>query len=403
MPRKNLIPFTPRETMEALQPSLMGSLDPADRSQIMSEEASAKSMKSGNVNALLNLDDIEQAATEVASKKAWGYYYSAADDKISKNLNSAVYRSILLRPRVFVDVADCTARTSFLGHKVNLPVFVAPAAQARLGHPAGEAGIAAACRAFGVAQIISNVASQSPEEIVADAAPDQVSEKMLQRINKLDAIKMIIITVDTPVLGNREDDQRRDIQGGVGRKTPNFIDTSVTWRETLGWLSKMTDKPVVIKGIQTYEDALLAAQYSYLVKGIILSNHGGRSLDTAPPAVHTLLEIRRYCPQVFQKIDVWVDGGIRRGTDVVKALCLGAKAVGIGRAPLWGLSAGGVQGVERVLQILSDEIHNCMCFLGVKTIDELSLKHVNTSMVEHQLYNESPDLDMEGSGSKAKL
>ncbi len=108
--------------------------------------------------------------------------------------------------------------------------------------------------------------------------------------------------------------------------------------------------PIVLKGIQTHEDAYLASLYAPQVKAIILSNHGGRALDTAPPPIHTLLEIRKYCPEVFQKIEVWVDGGIKRGTDVVKALCLGARGVGIGRAALWGLGAGGPEGVERTLQ-----------------------------------------------------
>jgi L-lactate dehydrogenase (cytochrome) len=106
--------------------------------------------------------------------------------------------------------------------------------------------------------------------------------------------------------------------------------------------------PIVLKGIQTHEDAYIASRHP-LIKAIILSNHGGRAVDTAPPAVHTLLEIRKYCPEVFDRVEVWIDGGIRRGTDVVKALCLGAKAVGIGRAPLYGLGAGGEEGVARVL------------------------------------------------------
>ena len=124
----------------------------------------------------------------------------------------------------------------------------------------------------------------------------------------------------------------------------------MTWQETLPWLAKHTDLPIVLKGLQTHEDAYLASLHAPQVKGIILSNHGGRALDTAPPAVHTLLEIRKYCPEVFDKLEFHVDGGIRRGTDVVKALCLGAKAVGLGRPELWGLAAGGPEGVRRTLQ-----------------------------------------------------
>lgn len=177
---------------------------------------------------------------------------------------------------------------------------------------------------------------------------------MLARVNRLAQIKFIVLTLDAPVSGKREDDERIHIQANktASVSTQLFAGTgpSLTWADTLHWLSRQTTKPIVLKGIQTHEDAVLAAHYAPLMQGIVLSNHGGRSLDTAPPAVHTLLELRKYCPDVFDKVEIWVDGGIRRGTDAVKALCLGAKAVGVGRPALWGLAAGGVEGVERTLK-----------------------------------------------------
>ena len=345
------------------------------------------------MESLLNLNEIEDVATKQVSHKAWAYYYSASDDLVTKHFNTQAYRSILLRPRVFVDCTRCDLDTSVLGHKLKTPIFVAPAAMARLGHPSGEAGIAEACRSFGAMQIISNNASMTPEQIVKDAAPDQVfgwqiyvqvdrkkSEAMLARINKLKAIKFIVLTLDAPVPGKREDDERNSLagastavpsgvkaaertaddtpdvtggSGGVGQQLFAGTDPSLTWQETLPWLAKHTDLPIVLKGLQTHEDAYLASLHTPQVKGIILSNHGGRALDTAPPAVHTLLEIRKYCPEVLDKLEVYVDGGIRRGTDVVKALCLGARAVGLGRPALWGLAAGGPDGVRRTLQSMS--------------------------------------------------
>lgn len=342
------------------------------------------------METLLNLDEIEEVATKQVSKRAWAYYYSAADDKITKHFNTEVYRSILLRPRIFTDCTRCDLDSSVLGHKLGMPIYVSPAAMARLGHPAGEAGIADACRSFGAMQIISNNASMTPEQIVKDAAPDQVfgwqiyvqidrkkSEAMLARINKLKAIKFIVLTLDNPVAGKREDDERisnaaattavtsgvkaagrsaddtPDVSqgsGGVGQQLFAGTDPSLTWKETLPWLAKHTSLPIVLKGLQTHEDAYISSLHTPQVKGIILSNHGGRAADTAPPAVHTLLEMRKYCPEVFDKLEVYVDGGIRRGTDVIKALCLGARAVGIGRPALWGLAAGGVDGVRRTLQ-----------------------------------------------------
>ncbi|KAJ6132123.1 Aldolase-type TIM barrel [Penicillium samsonianum] len=386
-----------------------------------------------SVGALLNLDEIEDAATRIVNKKAWAYYYSASDDKISKHQNTEVFRSIQLRPKVFVDCTECDLNTKLLDNHVSIPIYVSPAAMARLGHPSGEAGIAEACRSFGALQIISNSASMTPEQIVAGAAPGQVfgwqlyvqndrtkSERMLARINKLSAVKFIALTLDSPVTGKREDDERsgnvigsealyqsdnNDTVPIIQTGDPVFkgLDPSLTWTETLTWLAKHTDLPIVLKGIQTHEDAYIATQYTPQVKGIILSNHGGRSLDTAPPAVHTLLEIRKYCPEVFDKIEVWVDGGVKRGTDVVKALCLGARGVGIGRAALWGLGAGGVDGVKRTLQILTDETKTCMRLLGVKNIDELGKQHINTRLVEKQIYDGPSGLEACRTNCRSKL
>lgn len=339
---------------------------------------------------VLNLDEMEAVATKKISRKAWAYYYSAADDTLSKSLNNSVYKSVLLRPRIFVDCVACDTSTSLLGTAYGTPLYVSPAAMARLGHPSGEQGIATGISSFGACQIISNNASQTPEQIVADCLPNQSfgwqlyvqndrskSEKMLARINALPAIKFIVLTLDAAVPGKREEDERsgkvvpkaakkgrkeaeaspdkdaegKDIEGGGGVGKQLFFGTAadLTWGPTLHWLTAHTSLPIVLKGIQTHEDAFLASRHPS-VRGIILSNHGGRALDTAPPAMHTLLEIRKYCPEVFERIEVWVDGGIKRGTDVVKALCAGAKAVGVGRAALFGLGAGGVEGVKRTFE-----------------------------------------------------
>lgn len=373
-------PVHPSGTLEeSLKPeAFLGTIDPATMSKAQPPASNfPKKEDHPSIQSLLNMDEIEELATTKLSRKAWAYYYSAADDKITKRLNTEAFRSILLRPRVFIDCRECSLETNLLNNQVSMPIYVSPAAQARLGHPAGEAGIAEACRNLGAMQIISNSASMTPEQIVANAAPGQVfgwqlyvqddrtkSEKMIDRVNKLGAIKFLVLTLDTPVMGKREDDQR---SGNVINEITEFqspegskerlekqvfagMDPSLTWNKTLGWLEKHTSLPIVLKGIQTHEDAYNAALHRSRVKGIILSNHGGRSLDTSPPAVHTLLEMRKYCPEVFDKVEVWIDGGVRRGTDVVKAMCLGAKGVGVGRPPLWGLAAGGVEGVERTLQ-----------------------------------------------------
>ncbi|KAI2788413.1 hypothetical protein POX_e06429 [Penicillium oxalicum] len=430
-------PIHPPGTLEELKPEAC--LGTVDESTLAKEETPTHAPQQATgpppMHTLLNLDEIEEIATKQVSQKAWAYYYSAADDKMSKRFNNQVYQSILLRPRVFVDCTNCDLSTSVLGHRLGMPIYVSPAAMARLGHPSGEAGIAEACRSFGAMQVISNNASMTPEQIVKDAAPDQVfgwqlyvqvdrkkSEAMLARINKLKAIKFIVLTLDAPVPGKREEDERNSLvgasepvssgvkaaeraadgtpdvngpggSGGVGQQLFAGTDPSLTWQKTLPWLAQHTDLPIVLKGLQTHEDAYIASLHAPQVKGIILSNHGGRAADTAPPAVHTLLEIRKYCPEVFDKLEVHVDGGIRRGTDVVKALCLGAKAVGLGRAALWGLAAGGPDGVRRTLQILADETKTCMRLLGVETVDALGPQHINTRIVEQQIYDGPSSLD----------
>ncbi|KAI9759127.1 MAG: hypothetical protein M4579_002574 [Chaenotheca gracillima] len=465
-------PVHPPGTLaENLKPEAkLGKIDPAtlpkpDKSTV---EESSVSPEDLPLDSLLNIDDIEEVATKKISKKAWAYYYSGGDDLISKRLNNEIYRSIVLRPRIFIDCENCDTSTKLLGHRFTLPIFVSPAAMARLAHPTGEAGIAEACGTYGAMQIISNNASMTPEQIIEKALPGQVfgwqlyaqiepekSEKQIAKINKLsDKIKFICLTLDAPVPGKREHDERATnmasnlpvtsaVQSGSASQTSTetgggggigqslFVGTSpnLTWKRTLPWLAKHTKLPIVLKGIQTHEDAYLASLHTPQVKAIILSNHGGRALDTAPPAIHTLLEIRKYCPEVFSRIEVWVDGGIKRGTDVVKALCLGARGVGIGRAALFGLGAGGPEGVARVFEILKAETETCMRLLGAQTVNDLGPKHVrnpnpmtldlgskpsgadsstqvNTRVVEQQIYDGPAGLEKLGlwvQATKAKL
>lgn len=335
-----------------------------DRVDVLAENLSHSISKvSPPLESILSISEVEALALQRLTPKAISYYVSASDDEITKHQNNSIYRSILLRPRVFVDCTECSLQTTILGQQVGLPIFVSPAAMARLAHPVGEAGIAAACSRQKALQIISKNASISPANIVA-AGPDGVfawqlyvlkniaaTERTLAEVRKIPQIKFIVLTLDAPFPGKREADERFKMAEAAGGAPPQTWGTEggLTWEKTLDWLVKHTSLPIVLKGIQTYEDALIATRYP-IVKGIILSNHGGRALDTAPTPIHVLLEIQKYCPQVLSQIDVLVDGGIKRGTDVVKALALGAKGVGIGRAALYGLAVGGQAGVERVLQ-----------------------------------------------------
>ncbi|KAI1659161.1 FMN-dependent dehydrogenase-domain-containing protein [Daldinia decipiens] len=350
--------------------------------------------------SMLSVSEIESHAMKRLSPKAISYYVSATDDQLTLEANGKIYRSILLRPRVFVDCTECSLETSILGNGVGLPIYVSPAAMARLAHPSGEAGIARACSKFNALQIISKNASMSPPAIVS-AGPDAVfawqlyvlkdlaaTERTLAQIRKIPQIKFIVLTLDAPFPGKREADERFKMAEVAGGAPPQAwgTESALTWRKTLEWLGRHTSLPIVLKGVQTHEDAYAATLFP-AVKAIIISNHGGRALDTAPPPIQVLLEIRKFCPHVFNCIDVLVDGGVKRGTDVVKALALGAKGVGIGRAALYGLSVGGEEGVVRVLKILADETETAMRLLGVKNVSELSLRHINTSALTARLFD----------------
>ncbi|KAK1989298.1 FMN-dependent dehydrogenase [Colletotrichum cereale] len=351
------------------------------------------------VSHILSISEMEEYAMRKLSPKAISCYASGTDDEVTKVRNGTVFRSILLRPRVFVDCTRHSLLTNILGNPVGLPVYVSPAAMAKLAHPSGEAGIAAACSRFRGLQIISKNASMSPSSIV-QAGPNAVfawqlyvlkdieaTERTLAQIRAIPQIKFIVLTLDAPFPGKREADERFKM-AEVAKGGPPQVwgtESSLTWQKTLEWLTKQTSLPIVLKGIQTHEDAYAATLFPS-VKGIIISNHGGRALDTTMTPVQVLLEIREYCPQALDRIDVLIDGGVRRGTDIVKALALGAKGVGIGRAALYSLAVGGQAGVERALQILTDEIITAMRLLGVERVDQLGSRHINMNVLQSRLY-----------------
>lgn len=269
-----------------------------------------------------------------------------------------------------------------LGQRMTVPIFCSPASMVKLAHPDGEKAIAHGCRAAGIPQCISTSASFPIAEIVdAVKGPGKYgelegplpiffqlyvnkerekSEKLLRHVEEL-GIKAIFVTVDAPVAGKREADERikadetvstpmsgttakNDAKGGaLGRIMAGFIDASLSW-DDIPWLRRCTNLPIVLKGIQTAMDAKKAMENG--IDAILLSNHGGRSLDTSPAPILVLLELQKCCPEVFDKMEIFVDGGIMRGTDVFKALCLGARSVGIGRGFLFA-STYGPEGVEK--------------------------------------------------------
>ncbi|KAF8898601.1 FMN-dependent dehydrogenase-domain-containing protein [Infundibulicybe gibba] len=357
------------------------------------------------LSRILSLADMTHVAKQVLSHKALSYYSSASDDEITNFENARAFSRFFFHARVMRPVAHCDPSTTILGYKTSIPVFVSGAALAKLGHPDGEINITKAAATTSVIQMVSSNASLSPAAIIEAAEPDQplffqlykhtndsIAEKRVREVERL-GYKAIWLTVDAIVAGNREKDVRspwdlEDMErespktfleeGGDGEQANMFgtagslianDDRNMTWEKTIPWLRGITRLPIVIKGIQCVEDAVLAAEAG--VDGILLSNHGGRQLEYSLPPLEVLYKIRQQRPDVFDKVEVYLDGGIQRGTDVIKALCLGARAVGLGRAFLYAQSAYGVPGVIKIIHILQREIQTAMRLVGASSVKDL--------------------------------
>ncbi|KAI2817002.1 hypothetical protein CBS63078_381 [Aspergillus niger] len=380
------------------------------------------------LSSILSTHDFEKAASKSLTPKTWAFYSSAATDTFTHESNRTMYDRIFLRPRILRNVTSVSTKTNILGCRMDLPLFMSPAAMATLVHPDGELALARGCARYGVGMCVSTNAAYHLSEITSAAAKqnkkdhpfffqlyvnkDREVSRRLLRTAEENGAKAIFVTVDAPVAGKREADERvpldpHDIRfrtplpmsgaciggndekgGGLGRSMGQYIDAGFTW-EDLAWLKQNTFLPIVLKGVQTAEDAVLAVEHG--VDGIVVSNHGGRSLDTSTSSIAVLLEIRRRCPQVFDRLEVFVDGGIRRGTDIIKAICLGAKAVGMGRHFLYSLCYG-QEGVERLIEIMRDELETTMKLLGITDLSQAHLGLLNTLDVDHLIPKQSASL-----------
>lgn len=361
--------------------------------------------------SLLSSHDFEAVASRSLKPKAWAFYSSAATDLITMKANKSFFDRIWFRPRVLRNVRNVDTSCLIQGVESSLPLFVAPAALARMVHPSGEKGIAAACATRGVIQCISTNASYSATEILSSAPSTYpfffqlyVHKKRSDTSALLSTISSqhpnvtsIFLTVDAPCAGKREADERvkadestqspmtgitavNDKFGGsLGRIMGSFIDETLSW-EDLAWLRSIWKGKIVIKGIMSAEDAIRAAAEG--CDGIVISNHGGRNLDTSPPPILTLLELQLRCPEVFEQLQVFVDGGIRRGTDILKCLCLGARAVLVGRPILYALNYG-QEGVEQLLDIFKNELEVAMRLVGITDLSQVHPALVNTADIDH--------------------
>jgi isopentenyl diphosphate isomerase/L-lactate dehydrogenase-like FMN-dependent dehydrogenase len=351
------------------------------------------------VPAPVNVADYEALAREHLAPGPFGYFAGGAGDEHTLAENVAAFGRWSFRPRVLVDVSQTTTATSVLGTPLSMPLLVAPVALQRLADPGGEPAMARAAAAAGTIMCLSTLASSRPAEVAgeAPAAPRWFQAYCLRDRGVTRALideaaehgfEAVLLTVDAPLAGRRERDLRtgfsvpldvempaiRAAVGGPSCPTPaeffSLVDDSITWT-TLEQLVDELALPVVVKGIQTSEDARLACEHG--AAAVVVSNHGGRQLDGVAATLDLLPEV---VEAVDGRLEVLMDGGVRRGSDVVKALALGARAVLAGRAPLWGLAARGEAGALAVLELLREEVALTLTLLGACEPGQVSRAHL---------------------------
>ena len=349
----------------------------------------------------INLFDFEARASEILPRHIWDWIEGAAFDEITARRNRAALDAVALRPRYLCDIRDQDLSTTVLGQKISFPVMLAPAGLQREAHPEGELATARAAGAAGTIMALATGSTYSMEEVVHAAAGPlwfqlyhhgrEMTEMLVCRAEEAGYVA-ICLTVDVPLRYPKERDVRNKHQRSAGLQRANFVgeraglglisgsDEARRWDEPgfvplawseLEWLRSLTPLPLVLKGIMSSEDARLCIEHG--VDGILVSNHGGRHLDGTISSIEALPEV---VDAVQGRAEIYLDSGIRRGTDVLRTLALGARAVLVGRPIFWGLAVDGEAGVRQVLQLLRQEMDWAMAFCGITTIDAIDRRLV---------------------------
>ncbi|XP_022723917.1 peroxisomal (S)-2-hydroxy-acid oxidase-like isoform X3 [Durio zibethinus] len=383
---------------------------------------------------ITNVSEYEAIAKEKLPKMVYDYYASGAEDQWTLKENRNAFSRILFRPRILIDVSKIDMTTTVLGFKISMPIMIAPSAMQKMAHPEGENATARAASAAGTIMILSSWATSSVEE-VASTGPGirffqlyvhkdrNVVAQLVRRAERA-GFKAIALTVDTPRLGRREADIKnrftlppfltlKNFEGldlgkmdkvsdiclinlnfnyrftlpvcspndgiilqtddsGLASYVAGQVDRSLSWKD-VKWLQTITSLPILVKGVLTAEDTRLAVQAG--AAGIIVSNHGARQLDYVPATIMALEEVVKAAQG---RVPVFLDGGVRRGTDVFKALALGASGIFIGRPVVFSLAAEGEAGVRKVLQMLRDEFELTMALTGCRSLKEITRNHIVT-------------------------
>lgn len=347
----------------------------------------------------ITVKDFEKLASEKIDRNAWDYYSSGANDEITLRGNCSAFEKIFLKYRVLVDVSKRDLSTEILGNKISMPLIIAPTAFHKMAHHDGEVATVKAAGRSDTIMILSTLSNSSIEEVASAAAGPvwfqlyvfkdrEVTKDLIKRAENA-GVNALVLTVDAPLLGQRENDIRNKFDLPPGLEVKNLVnaskenliagkdsglaayvkenlDASLNWKD-IDWIRSVTGLPLILKGISCKEDALLAVSHGS--DGIVVSNHGGRQLDTCRATIDVLPEV---ADAVQGKTEILLDGGIRRGTDILKALALGAKAVLTGRPVLWGLSFNGEDGVVQILNILRNELDLAMALCGCRDLSVIN-------------------------------
>ena len=340
----------------------------------------------------LSLDALEEAARQRLPQMVFDYYAGGAGDEWTLRENRYAFDRWVLRPRFLVDVSDADLRTTVLGQEVPFPILIAPTALQRLAHPDGELATARAAASLGALMVVSTISSVRLEDIAQTGVPrwfqlyiHKDRDLTAELVKRADAAgyAAIVVTVDTPFLGRRMRDERNRfaLPPGIGlanlagiplpkdpgsslfRYFASQLDPALTW-EDIAWVRSLSPLPVVVKGVLTPEDAVLAVEAG--VDSVVVSNHGGRQLDGVLASIDALPGV---VDAVEGRVEVLMDSGVRRGTDVLKALGLGARAVLAGRPFLWGLATGGEDGVRHVLDSMREDLALSLALAGRSSIE----------------------------------
>ena len=350
------------------------------------------------METLLTVDDAERLAEAAIAPDAWSYIYGGAGDERTLRWNRDAFSHFRLRPRVLVDVSNVTTETTVLGSPVSMPVLVAPMAFQQIAHEQGEVAMARGVAAANTLMCLSTVATSTPSEVAA-AAPDsprwlqiyvfrdrEVSDDVIAEALE-SGFSALVLTADLPVYGMRHGEARAGFEapeadvpaitkawerGGdpAGHHSLDLLESGLEW-DYVSDLCERWKVPVIVKGLVTAEDAILACEHG--ASGVVVSNHGGRQLDGAIASLEALPEV---VEAVGDRAEVYLDGGVRCGSDVAMALALGARAVLVGRPAMYGLAFGGDKGVAQVLEILREETENALALLGCRSPAEITRAHV---------------------------